>query len=96
MATARSLTSISAIGGDDSESAQGEAIPSVRGASPQTRRSPPTLSKSPRTPRPGSSAAAQARSTMSPLAMALRLSGQSESRRAVLRGRRRAARRAGP
>ena len=55
-------------------------MPSVRGASPQTRRSPPTFSSRPCRPRPGTSAAAQARSTIYPLAMALRLSGQSVSR----------------
>ena len=53
MATARSLTAMNAIGSEDSESARGDAMPRVRDDSPQTRRSPPTLSKSPLTPRPG-------------------------------------------
>ncbi len=80
MDTARSFTSKSAMGSVDSESAQGGAMPIVRAARPQTRRSPPMLSSRPCTPRPGSSAAEHARSTIYPLAMALRLSGLSESR----------------
>ena len=81
--TARSRILTVATGSVDSESAQGAAMPSVRGASPLTRRSPPTFSSTPCTPRPGVSATAQARSTMYPLAMALRLSGQSVNRSTV-------------
>ena len=60
MDMARSLTSIRAIGSLDSESAQGAAMPSMREASPETPRSPPTFSSRPCSPRSGTRAAAQA------------------------------------
>ncbi len=83
VATDRSLTSMYTSGSDDSESAQGAAIPIVPSIAPRVRRSPPTLSITPVTPGTSAIAASQARSTMKPLAMPLRLSGQSESRSAV-------------
>ena len=87
VATDRSLTAIVQSGSDDSESAHGATTPIVPSIAPRVRRSPPTLSITPVTPGTSAIAASQARSTMKPLAIPLRLSGQSESRSAVLKHR---------
>ena len=82
MATERSLTLMKTSGSLDSESAQGAATPIVPVKSPQTRMSPPTFKRTPRTSLL-TRAASQARPTMYPLAIPFKLMGQSDTRSAV-------------